>query len=99
MEPKKDFDDLMKSLAELEAPAPKVVVDVKRVLETAESRRPLLWRNCAIASLVAMAAALAIAFTLWGGAPSEAATDSLDEVYQECENVFAFYSYSDMTGR
>lgn len=99
MEPKIDFDSLMATLASRDAPPPKVVVNIERVLQAAESQRPLLWRNCAIASLVATAAALAITFTLGFSSPSEASADSLDEVYQECESVFAFYSYSDMTGR
>ena len=99
MEPKIDFDSLMASLASRDAPVPKVAVDVGRVLQIAESRRPLLWRDCAIASLIATAAALAITFTLGVNSPAETPADSLDEVYQECESVYAFYSYSDMTGR
>ena len=99
MEPKIDFDSLMATLASRDAPPPKVVVNIERVLQAAESQRPLLWRNCAIASVMAAAAALAVTFTLSFSAPSEATVDSLDEVYQECENAFAFYSYSEMTGR
>ena len=99
MEAKMNFDALMETLAARDAAPPAVTVDVERVLQTAESRRPLLWRNCAIASLLATAAALAITFTLGFNAPAEAAADSLDEAYQECENTFAFYSYADMTGR
>ena len=99
MDAKKDFDSLMESLVAREVAAPKVVVDIERVLRTAESRRPLLWRNCAIAALIATAAVLTITFTLGFNAPVESSTDSLDEIYQDCENVFAFYSYSDFTGR
>lgn len=99
MGPRMDFDSLMETLAACDAPPPAVTVDVASVLQTVESRRPLLWRNCAIASVMAAAAALAVTFTLSFSAPSEATVDSLDEVYQECENAFAFYSYSEMTGR
>lgn len=93
------FDALMQAMAEKDAPAPAVRVSLDRVYAAVDLRRPQLWRDCAYVSLLAVAAVAVLGFTLGLGSTGGTPADALDEVYAECENVVAYYSYTDLTAK